>query len=237
MSVISTENSGGTTIGLLRLTIGFCMTEIARLAARQLAGTPNFWPLESSSGGVEYCWSGREPDIVLSFFLDREAVLLMEIRLYALIRRDFLEGLQLFVDDQRLPYTVSASGALTVIRCKLPVRDGTGATRLKIKLPGALSPEELGIGEDGRKLGIAISEIGIFGQAGVLDRVLTYLRTKLGRPAPVETLLLASAPRLNESTTPGVQSIMDMNSHLTLDGLLIEMDDEVRRQKSRLRNP
>jgi hypothetical protein len=207
------------------------MTENARLTARQLAGIPNFWPLESSPEGVEYCWSAENPDILLSFTLDRHETLEMEIKLQALIRSEFLKDLQLLVDDQRLRYSVSASGALTVIRCRLPARDATGATRLKIKLPGAHSPEELGTGDDSRKLGIAISEIRVFSSIGMGARLARWLlRTLPPRPRRV---FLPSVPKLNEVTTPGLQSIRAMNSHITIGNLLHEIDEEVNQQKCR----
>jgi hypothetical protein len=212
------------------------MTENVCLAARQLAGIPNFWPIESSPEGVEYCWSAKDPDILLSFALDRHETLEMEIKLQALIRSEFLGNMQILVDDHHLSYAVRRGAPLTIIKLTLPPRDVQGPTKLRIRLPGTLSPAELGTGSDIRKLGIAISEIGVFRQAGMLARFWRHLRTKLGVPAPVGILLLTSAPRLNESTTPGIQSIMDMNSHLTLENLLVEIDEEVRRQKTRLRS-
>ena len=127
--------------------------------AGQLQKTKNLLPVESAPNNITYCWSGDSPELDFSFSLDRNCVLSMQIRLFALIKPEFLKQLKVLVNDNHIKHSFTVDGVFVVVHCILPPSNRTTPTEVTIILPDTHSPMELGDSEDARKLGIAINEI------------------------------------------------------------------------------
>jgi len=153
-------------------------TNEKRFPANQLVGGGNLLPLESSTGGVSYRWSGAGLEIPFQFMLNRNNKLEMQIRLYALIKPEYSKLLKVFIDGQHIKHRFYLDGSLFVVSCTLPVSASASQTEIKIQLPGTHSPSELGGGPDHRKLGIAISEIRFCKPSSGLSYLLKRLRLK-----------------------------------------------------------
>ena len=147
-------------------------------SANQIAGNRNFLPVETSSTGIRYCWSGPDREIQLSFVLNRQTKLEIQIRLFALIKPEYSKQLKVFIDGQHIPHRFFLDGRFFVVSCVLPVSNNTSQTGIKILLPDTHSPSDLGSGQDDRKLGIAISAIGFGAPTSVFTYLLKRLRLK-----------------------------------------------------------
>ena len=120
----------------------------------------------------------RQRLIPFTFSLDRSKALGMRIRLFALIKPEFSKQLHVLVDGQRLKHEFGLDGSLFVVSSAIPASDSSEETEVKIVLPSTYSPMELGTSHDGRKLGIAITDIR-FGQPdGGFARLLKRLKLK-----------------------------------------------------------
>ena len=135
----------------------------------------NMLPVEKSPDGISFCWTGAAPETRFSFSVDRSKILEMQIRVIALIKPEYSKQLKVFIDDAHVKHRFSRDGSMFVVSCLVPVSSNASMTRVKICLPATHSPSELGDSQDGRKLGIAISEIH-FGKPGTR---LTHFLKKL----------------------------------------------------------
>ena len=130
-----------------------------RFAASQLVGNKNLFPVNTSANGVSYRWSGSDPETRFEFPLDRSNKLGMQIRIFALIKSEYLKQLKVLIDGHHIKHRISTQeGPIFVVSCTLPSSDKASHTAIKIVLPGTYSPIELGESQDERKLGIAINE-------------------------------------------------------------------------------
>ena len=145
-------------------------------AANVLADNKNILPVEISSNGISFCWSGADPEIRFSFFLDRTRKLEMQIRLFALIKPGYSKQLMVFIDDEHIKHQFRLDGSLFVTSCLLPVSEKKGQTEVRIVLPATHSPAGLSDSKDERQLGIAISEISFVSPANGFVRLLRRLR-------------------------------------------------------------
>jgi len=149
-----------------------------RFSASQLDGNRNLFPIETSSEGISYSWSGDDPEIQFSFALDRGKKIEMQLRLFALIKPEYSKQLKVFIDGQHISHRFSLDGSLFVVSCVLPLLASPARTNIRVLLPGTHRPSELGSGGDNRTLGIAISEI-CFGKPGSnFSYLLRRLRLK-----------------------------------------------------------
>jgi hypothetical protein len=150
----------------------------SHITTNQLAGNKNLYPVEISTNGISYLWSGADPEIQFSFSLDRSNPLEMQIRLFAVIKRQFLRELQIIVDGEPVKHHSRRSGGMHVISCQIPAISGNRPTVLTILLPATYSPNELVGSPDRRKLGIAINEIHFVAPESGFVRILERLRLK-----------------------------------------------------------
>ena len=130
-----------------------------RFSVDQLAVNSNLLPVEHSSDGTSYVWSGSTPEILFTFPLDRNKVLGMHIRLFALIKPEYSKQLKVLVDETHIKHKFRLDEGLFLLSCNIPSSSKAGLTEVKIILPATHSPKELGTSNDMRKLGIAITEI------------------------------------------------------------------------------
>lgn len=150
-----------------------------QFSARQLAGNKNLLPMEHSRSGVSYVWSAADPETQFVFSLDRSKVLGMQLRLFALVKPEFLKQLKVFIDGSHIRHRFHVDKGLYVVSCNLPPSSKASQTHIRILLPATHSPVDLGISQDVRMLGIAISEIR-FGQAeSGFTHILRRLKLKV----------------------------------------------------------
>jgi len=130
-----------------------------QFSVRQLVSNKNLLPIETNRDGINYVWSGANPETQFTFPLDRHKKLCMQIRLVSLIKPEFPEQLKIFIDEVHIKHSLNMDGDLFLVSCNLPSSSKTNETDIKIVLPATHSPMSLGGSGDGRKLGIAINEI------------------------------------------------------------------------------
>jgi hypothetical protein len=133
-----------------------------RITAKQLAGNTNLYPVETSTNGISFLWSGTEPEVHFSFSLDRSKPLEMQIRLFALIKWQYSRRLRVLIDGETVKHRIHRKNKIYVIRCRIPAVTIERPTRITITLPATHSPRELGRSHDARKLGMAINEIRFY---------------------------------------------------------------------------
>jgi hypothetical protein len=146
--------------------------------ARKLAGTTNLLPIEISPNGISYCWSGANPEIKFDFVLDRKKKIGIQIKLFALIKPEYFRQLKVIVDGEHIKHRCTLDDGLFVASCKLPQSNKTSQTEVKIMLPDTHRPSDLGVAQDNRKLGVAISEIRLGKPMSELTYLLKRLRLK-----------------------------------------------------------
>jgi hypothetical protein len=83
----------------------------------------------------------------------------MQIRMVALIKPEYSKQLKVFIDGTHVNHRFILDGSLFVVSCLLPYSTKTSLTEVIIRLPATHCPTDLGSSLDGRRLGIAISEI------------------------------------------------------------------------------
>lgn len=149
-----------------------------RFDAHQLVGNKNLLPMEVSTSGINYCWSGADPEIQFSFPLNRSKALGMHIRLIALIKPEYSKKLKILIDDRHIKHSFRRDGSLFVVSCVLPYSEKTTQTDVKVILPATHSPSDLDGSNDGRKLGIAINEIRFGKPESSINRLLVRLKLK-----------------------------------------------------------
>jgi hypothetical protein len=147
------------------------------IKAAQLAGTRNMLPMESADG-IDFCWSGADPEISISARLDRSKKLGMQIRLFALIKPEYSKQMQVMIDGAHVKHHFAAEGRLFVVSCVLPPADKTGPTEIRIILPATHCPTDIGAGLDGRTLGIAVNEIRFGKPESGFNHLLRRLKLK-----------------------------------------------------------
>ena len=146
--------------------------------ANQLEENNNLLPMQESASGINYCWSGADPEILFSFSLDRTKALGMYIWLFALIKPEYSRQLKVLVDGQHIKHFFSADGPLFVVSCVLPPAGQSSQTEIKLILPDTHSPTDLGGALDGRKLGIAIHKISFGKPESGFSHLLKRLKLK-----------------------------------------------------------
>jgi len=145
--------------------------------AAQLVENKNLLPMESVDG-IDYCWSGADPEIRFSFPLDRSEKLGMQIRLLALIKPEYLRKMKIMIDGEHAKHRFAVDGRLYVVNCVLPSDQKGTPTDIAVLLPGTHRPADLGSSQDGRLLGVAISEIRFGDPESWLSNMLKRLKFK-----------------------------------------------------------
>ena len=95
-------------------------TQDMQFTANQLAHNKNLLPIESSADGINYCWSGASPQLDFTFSLDRRRSFSMQVRVFALIKPEYLKQLKLFIDGMHIKHRFSVDRRLFVLSCNLP---------------------------------------------------------------------------------------------------------------------
>ena len=125
----------------------------------QMTATCDLMAPEFSANGISFCWSGSNPEIQFAFTVKRRVELQLKIRLFALIKLNYLKRMKILVDGEHLKHSFGLEGPYYVARCIVPAAATSDRTLLKIVLPDTHSPAELATTNDNRKLGLAITNI------------------------------------------------------------------------------
>jgi len=137
----------------------FYMPRVVSIEADQnLRSQDGFYPLERTSDGMPFRWTGPSPQFSFDLFVDRSSF--VELRLDALNCIDFeVQGnIALFVDGESVPTQVERDGLRIGVTAVLPPRSGNDTTNLVFALPAALVPPGP---EDTRALGLAFSRLRV----------------------------------------------------------------------------
>lgn len=148
------------------------------LSAEQLVSNRNMHLLERDANGISHCWTGPERKTSFQIPISRKVACEIRIRFIAVIKPEFAKNLTVLVEDLPVKHKFKYYGSYYNLICKLPAMDIMRPTELCICLPATYSPKELGNSEDGRKLGIAISEVWCGKPENLVSRMLRTLRLK-----------------------------------------------------------
>jgi hypothetical protein len=126
------------------------------VADDSLTAEMGFYPVERTEDGVAFCWTGPSPKFTLDVAVDRFAG--ADLRLDAINFLDFerQKNIQLIVDGQATPTSVTRGGIGVIITASLPPRIGSEPSRLEFTLPCVLSPANTA---DTRQLGLAFFKL------------------------------------------------------------------------------
>lgn len=127
-------------------------------ADQNLRSQDGFYPLEHTSDGIPFRWTGPSPQFSFDLFVDRSSF--VELRLDALNCIDFeVQGnIALLVDGESVPTHVEREDLRIGVTAVLPPRSGNETTNLVFVLPAALVPPGP---EDTRALGLAFSRLRV----------------------------------------------------------------------------
>lgn len=123
-------------------------------------GNKNLLPLEHTATHIAYNWTADDPQTEFGFVLDRSRKMEMKIHILALIKPEYSRKMKIIVDGNHIKHKFFKSGDAYIARSILPVSEGSERTMVRMVLPGTFSPEALGGGEDGRKIGVALIKFG-----------------------------------------------------------------------------
>jgi len=141
------------------LVIEAAATKVLRLprvisieADQNLRSQDGFYPLEHTSEGKPFRWTGPAPQFSLDVFVDRTDA--VQLKLDALSCIDFAiqKNISLLADGESIPVRVDPAESGFEVTAVLPPREGSEATDLVFVLPAALKPPG---SDDTRSLGLA----------------------------------------------------------------------------------
>ena len=147
-----------------------------KFGTSQLTGNKNLLPIETNDKGIDYAWTGADPETHFTFELDRRKKLGMQIRLVSLIKPEYTDQLKVYIDGVHIIHHLSEKKGIFTVSCNLPSSNKTDHTNIKIVLPATHRPKDVTNSGDGRKLGIAINEITFRKAISKLDMLLNRVQ-------------------------------------------------------------
>ena len=146
------------------------------IAAKDIVSYENLNDLEVFEG-TAFRWSGPSNITEIILPIDRVLDRKLSIYLAAIIKPEYLKQLKICIDNIEVKYNVGFSGGLLILNIHLPaIASDFESTTIKVTVPNTHSPMELGMGEDTRKLGIAISRILISKSDSMLVRFFNKIK-------------------------------------------------------------
>jgi hypothetical protein len=127
-------------------------------ADQMLRPHDGFYPVEYTSEGIPFRWTGPSVQFCFSVFVDRSAG--ADVNLLALTSIDFelQKNLTLIADGETVPVEVVPEPSGFAITAFVPPRPDRGVTSLVFVLPAVLAPPG---GTDARQLGIAFARLSV----------------------------------------------------------------------------
>ena len=128
------------------------------VSAETFGGCQNMYGVEHTAEGLAYSWTGPAPEMVFDVPVLRDVEKVFRLGFISAMDDDeLLKEAQILVDGESQQVELDFDGQTRGLRCILPIREGSRASRIEVKLLRTLSPAELGKGDDMRKLGLAIT--------------------------------------------------------------------------------
>jgi hypothetical protein len=127
-----------------------------------------FFPVEHTSDGTPFRWTGPSPHFSFDVFIDRSRE--VEVRLDVLNCIDFevQKKLSLLADGESVPVSVSEAAPGFVATAILPPREGREGTNLVFVLPATIVPPGT---DETRALGVAFTKFtAVLGTGGLNER-------------------------------------------------------------------
>lgn len=133
------------------------------VSAEAFGGYQNMYGVEHTAERLAYSWTGPSPEIVFDVPVLRDVEKVFRLGFISAMDDDeLLKEAQILIDGKAQQVGLDFDGQTRGLRCILPVREDSRATRIEVKLVRTLSPAELGKGSDERKLGLATTGYKVF---------------------------------------------------------------------------
>ncbi|NQZ04536.1 hypothetical protein [Idiomarina sp.] len=137
------------------------LRESLSMDAGNFSENQNFYPLEKTKNEQPYRWTGPEARNVFSLAVDRSKERTVKLRLFNSVEPELLKELEVIVDGEVCEHKLNYDKSIIVITGMLKPVKKFDATQVELKLPRTHSPQELGSGNDMRKLGVAFHAIEV----------------------------------------------------------------------------
>lgn len=132
-------------------------------ADQHLGPRDGFYPLEYTSAGVPFRWTGPSPNFFFEVYVDRTRACDLTLDALSFIDFEAQKDIKLMADAEAVPVRIETGESGFHILATLPPRGDRFATNLVFILPKAMPPRE---GSDTRPLGLAFSRLSIGPHAG-----------------------------------------------------------------------
>jgi hypothetical protein len=129
------------------------------LSADAMDGIENIYELEFSGTGVPCRWTGPEPKTTFRLPIYRKEALKLIVGVVGVVKPSYLRELVFTIDGRKSKHRIKYESGTNYLVVDLPPSTADRVTNLALEVPKALSPLELGVSGDIRKLGVAISSI------------------------------------------------------------------------------
>ncbi|MDA3932762.1 MAG: hypothetical protein PF630_00220 [Gammaproteobacteria bacterium] len=120
----------------------------------------SYHPLQSNQSGHLYAWS-KTTKLNWTLPVSRNTKKTLLLGFDAIIKQDYAKSLKILVDGAVIKHRVTNYQGDMVLKAIIPVANFVGKTTISLELPGVHSPLELGLSDDARTLGIAVSFITV----------------------------------------------------------------------------
>jgi hypothetical protein len=153
-------------------------------ADQNLPASDGFYPVEYTSEGVPFRWSGPTPQFFFEVYIDRRNGADLVLKALSCIDFDVQSAIVLMADAESVPVEVVREESGFRIHAALPPRDDRYATNLVFILPKVLHAPE---GSDIRPLGLAFNRLEVTSRDVPADAVRKRAGGSTGKaPLPGE---------------------------------------------------
>lgn len=125
-----------------------------------MAGSGEFHSVEVNEQGRSFAWT-RVDRVNVLLPIVRTSPRLLSICALGVMGGEIHESLTISIDGEPCTTRFTPIEGAGLVSCELPAVADIGLTRLEIAVPRAVSPAALGVGDDQRSLGMAISEVSV----------------------------------------------------------------------------
>ncbi|GEM_PF-1464878 len=129
---------------------------IAIEADQALRFQDGFFPVEHTSDGTPFRWTGPSPQFSFDIFIDRSHEVEVRLDVLNCIDFDVQKNISLLADGESVPVSIDEAAPGFVATAVISPREGKEATNLVFLLPATIVPPGT---EDKRALGVAVTKI------------------------------------------------------------------------------
>ncbi len=130
-----------------------------------------FFPVEHTSDGTPFRWTGPSPQFSFDIFIDRSREVEVRLDVLNCIDFDAQKNISLLVDGESTPVTINEAEPGFIATAILSPREGKDGTNLVFLLPTTIVPPGT---EDKRALGVAFTKFSAI--AGIVAPRLTEVQ-------------------------------------------------------------